>query len=69
MSQRPSGTPGQEGQAGQQIGDRYSSAIPWVAVVRAIGSAIDFGGGGANRQQRQLFRAAGGEIVHQGKGR
>ena len=69
MSQRPSGTPGQEGQAGQQIGDKYGSAIPWVAVVRAIGSAVDFGGGGANRQQRQLFRAAGGQIVHKGKGR
>lgn len=69
MSQRPTGAPGQEGQAGRQIGDSYSSQIPWVGIVRAIGSAIDFGGGGANRQQRQIFRQAGGTIVHKGKGR
>lgn len=61
--------PGKEGEAGQAIGDKYGSAIPWVAVVRAIGRAVDFGGGGASRKDRERFRAAGGSIVHQGKGR
>lgn len=61
--------PGKEGEAGKQIGSSYSSAIPWVAVARAIGGAIDFGGGGASRRQRENFRAAGGTVEHKGTGR
>lgn len=69
MSQQSTDSGSAGAAAGEGAKDYFSRAIPWVAVVRAISGAVDFGGGGASKRERKIFRQAGGTVEHRGTGK